>query len=236
MAKPTDGVAGSTLTAPPSSAASADARVAQRVYRELLNRLVREIPPGSRVSIDGTSRQLGVSQTPVREALARLESEGLVVRTHLAGFRSQPMLTPEQLGQIFEMRVLMEPFAAKVAASRHTSELAVQMRQAADRMRTRASGTEPAMGREFHSDDACLHDLIAAAAGNPLLRDAITKLHVHVHLHRVRNDARASVEAITEHDAVVDAITNRQPEAASRAMKDHLLASYERIRSSFQQD
>lgn len=231
MAKPTNGVAVSTLAVAPDGVRVSDARVAQRVYRELLDLLVTEIAPGSKVSIDGMSRRLGVSQTPVREVLARLESEGLVVRTHLAGFRSQSMLTREQLDQIFQMRMLMEPFAAKVAASRHTSEQAAEMRRAADRVRVQASGSEPVMGREFPSADACLHDLIATAAGNPLLRDAITKLHVHVHLYRVRCDARVSVEAIAEHDAILTAIANRKPQAAARAMRSHLRASYGRLGS-----
>lgn len=211
-------------------------RTARWVYGELMDRLVRGIPPGSRISIDGMSRELGVSQTPVREALTWLESEGLVVRTHLAGFRSPPMLTLEQIDEVFTMRVLLEPYAAKLTASRCTDELAEELRCAVARRRAQAKKTETTRGHEFPSEDACLHDLIAERAGNAFLRDTITKLHVHVHLHRVRNNALFTADAVDEHDEIVAAIVGRQPLTASRAMRNHVRASHRRAREAFGKD
>src|SRR5690606_26506051 len=61
------------------------------------------IPPDTRISIDSLARQLGVSQTPIREALSRLEATGLVLRQHFVGYCSAPQLNRQQLDELYEM-------------------------------------------------------------------------------------------------------------------------------------
>ena len=73
------------------------------VYNAILDRITGlEIEPGARITVDTLARELGVSQTPVREALSRLEAEGLVLKTHLIGHRALPQLTRAQVEQLFE--------------------------------------------------------------------------------------------------------------------------------------
>ena len=79
-----------------------------------------EIAPGARVGIDALSRALKVSPTPVREALARLESDGLVVKRALSGYRATQLLSRQGLAELFEMRLLLEPRAAALAADNAT--------------------------------------------------------------------------------------------------------------------
>src|SRR5688572_31927830 len=76
------------------------------------------IPPDTRISIDELARQLGVSQTPIREALSRLEATGLVTKRHFVGYYCAPQLDRRQLDELYEMRTLLEPFAARCAAER----------------------------------------------------------------------------------------------------------------------
>ncbi|TDD73192.1 GntR family transcriptional regulator [Jiangella aurantiaca] len=78
------------------------------------------IEPGAEVSIDGIARDFDVSPTPVREALARLESEGLVVKRPLRGYTAAPLFDAEGLRKLFEMRRILEPAAAGLAAGRMT--------------------------------------------------------------------------------------------------------------------
>src|SRR5690606_1826112 len=73
------------------------------------------IPPESRISIDELARQLGVSQTPIREALSRLEATGLVTKRHFVGYCCAPQLNRQQLDQLYEMRLLLEPLAPRCA-------------------------------------------------------------------------------------------------------------------------
>ena len=77
-----------------------------------------EILPGAKVNIDALAKKLDVSQTPVRQALSRLESDGLIVKEPLKGFRATDLLTIQQLDDLFKFRLLIEPFAAAEAAKK----------------------------------------------------------------------------------------------------------------------
>src|SRR5262245_57795215 len=75
------------------------------------------IAPGARVNIDALARQLQVSQTPLREALARLESDGLVTKEPLRGYSAAPLMSWKQLDDLYGFRLLVEPWAAGSAAT-----------------------------------------------------------------------------------------------------------------------
>jgi DNA-binding GntR family transcriptional regulator len=98
-------------------------RLADEVYDTLLGQLMSlRIEPGSRVTIDALARELGVSQTPIRDALNRMEAEGLVVRVPHAGYRIPPQITRHRFEDMLEVRLLLEPAAARRCAERASSE------------------------------------------------------------------------------------------------------------------
>ena len=68
------------------------------------------------MSVDSLARELGVSQTPIREALSMLEANGLVSKRHFAGYATSPRMDRAQLDELFEFRLLIEPHAARKAA------------------------------------------------------------------------------------------------------------------------
>ena len=76
------------------------------------------VEPGTRLNIDALTRELGISQTPIRESLARLESDGLVIKEPLRGYRVSSRLTRDEFDDLFEYRLLIEPWAAGRAAER----------------------------------------------------------------------------------------------------------------------
>src|SRR3954469_8979398 len=91
--------------------------LADDVYGAIFNKLMAlEIAPGSRITVDGLVRELEVSHTPIREALGRLEGEGLVVKTHLVGYNAAPQVTRRRFEELYELRLLLEPYAARLAA------------------------------------------------------------------------------------------------------------------------
>jgi DNA-binding GntR family transcriptional regulator len=184
------------------------------------------IPPDTRISIDHLARELGVSQTPIREALSMLEAMGLVTRRRFAGYCSAPQLDSKQLDELYEVRLLIEPYAAARAAERMSDS---QLR----RVRELAQSMEPGDSRtsydRFAVQDSELHDLIAAGSGNRLIQDSLARLHAHLHIFRLRFHSEVTTEASAEHARLVEALMRRNPQRAEAAMRRHLEKSYRRM-------
>ncbi|TIX41645.1 MAG: GntR family transcriptional regulator, partial [Mesorhizobium sp.] len=88
------------------------------VYEAIFAQLMSlKIAPGSRITVDSLVKEFNVSHTPIREALGRLEGEGLVLKTHLIGYRAAPQITKRRFDELYELRLLLEPHGAAKAAA-----------------------------------------------------------------------------------------------------------------------
>ncbi|WP_395310520.1 GntR family transcriptional regulator [Mycobacterium sp. AMU20-3851] len=199
------------------------------VYERILSDLMMlNIEPGERLSVDSLARRMGVSQTPIRQALGRLESEGLVTSAHLKGFRATGLLTRPQLDALLEVRLLLEPFAARSAASTATDEQIAQIAEAVQAMAS-GDGVSPQDARSYAEADAHIHALVAEAGGNPIVRDTLSRLHSHLHIFRLRRDAVVVDEANAEHKILIEAIARRDAHGADAAMRTHIEKARDRI-------
>ncbi|MFJ6463181.1 GntR family transcriptional regulator [Streptomyces sp. NPDC091387] len=225
---PQDRSAGSGGKTP--SAAPARQVLSDSVYEDIKAMVMdHEIAPGARVGIDALSRALGVSPTPVREALARLESDGLVVKRSLSGYRATELLTRQGLEELFEMRMLLEPRATALAAANATEEQLDAIERITDEMRTLPGPTgRYADYRDFAALDQRFHEAIAAASHRPLLTDAVERLHSHLHIFRLTSAEATEDPTLAEHDRVVRAILRRKADRAAEAMTEHLALSLRR--------
>ena len=201
----------------------------EETYDAIMSLLIsHQIEPGERINIDALSRMLGVSVTPVRETLARLESEALVTKQALVGYTATPLLTPEQLFELYEVRLALEPLAARQAALRANDEQLEKIGAATVERRDSATGLDE--HRLVAMDDERFHRAIGQAARNDFLSDALERLHSHLHLYRLYRNARVVQEAtLQEHESIVEALRRREPDAAARAMRAHLEASRARL-------
>lgn len=217
-----------------TSPARAVGRLADEVYDTLLGQLMSlRIVPDSRVTIDALARELGVSQTPIRDALNKMEADGLVVRVPNAGYRIPPQITRDRFEDMVELRLLLEPAAARRAAERATSDQVNGLRRMLEEMAELAEADgHPSYGA-FGLRDAAFHDLVAASAGNALVRESLARLHTHVHLFRLVFDTEVTYLAMGEHDEVLEAIAARDTDAAAYAMRRHILLSRDRFRRLF---
>ena len=188
------------------------------------------LAPEARVTIDALARELGVSPTPVREALARLESEGLVRKRPLAGYTVSPLLTRAEFADMFDMRLLLECAAARWAAERATGDQRADL--VTEAARTIAGGDGHEWHAAFTALDARLHDLVAQASASPLLHDSITRLHAHLHLHRLHFPTTRLGTSAAEHRRIVTAVAAGDPDAAGSAMRQHLEAARDRHRDA----
>jgi DNA-binding GntR family transcriptional regulator len=186
------------------------------------------IRPGQRLQEAALALQLGVSRTPVREALARLESEGLIA----AEGRSfvVPVLTDADVDEIYELRGMLEPAAlAQVAVSIADPKVlsritaAFQDAEAADRSNDARSFIEA--NARFH---AAWHDLVA----NRRLLRALALYAGHVRYLRVLtlNNEAARKAALAGMKNILTALRKRDGERATRVMRNHLQVARQHLR------
>jgi DNA-binding GntR family transcriptional regulator len=205
------------------------------VYDALLTRLISlKIAPGARITVDGLVKDLGVSQTPIRAALVRLEAEGLVVKTHLVGYSAAPLPSRRRFEQIYELRLVLEPLAAaKAARSLGGRDRAALGALHAAMAAPSSEDVRLAYGK-FATWDAAFHTRIALAGGSDLIAEALARLHTHMHLFRLLFHSRVTEEAIREHADVIAALNAGDPDAAHFAMERHILFSQRRMAPIFE--
>ncbi|MEV6845962.1 GntR family transcriptional regulator [Actinoplanes sp. NPDC051411] len=205
------------------------------VYQSLRAAVLEHtLSPGDRMNIDALARELDVSPTPVREALARLESEGLVRKRPLAGYTVSPLLSRSEFADMFDMRLLLECAAARWAAERATpGQRATLVTEAA---RTIPASDDKSWHSAFTTLDAHLHGLVAEAAASPLLVDSITRLHAHLHLHRRYFPYEQTAVTTREHQRIAAAIDRNDPDEAEAAMRAHLTEARERHLATFENE
>jgi DNA-binding GntR family transcriptional regulator len=180
--------------------------------------------PNEAVSIDGIARELDVSATPVREALARLEVTGLVIRVALRGYRVAPLLSTAELAELIDARLAIEPVNASRACERATPALIEALDRSIAELRTAPRGPEFAEYREYWQADMRFHELIAQGAGNRFLLMAYNCLGGSVQRFRLFTGLGVTDAeyAIDEHSAILAAFRAQSPEKARQAMVDHL--------------
>jgi DNA-binding GntR family transcriptional regulator len=189
------------------------------------------LEPGARINIDAMARTLGVSPTPVREALARMEAEGLVVKEPRRSYTVAPLIGLGDLQALIDFRLLVEP-AAAAAAARNASPPEAAALQAFARSGG-AGDQSDAANRLDMIYDATFHDTIARLSGNHWLREALARLRSHLHMYRLYHHARHAAATKPEHVAIAKAIADKDPEAAAEAMRVHLTTAMSRIDDVF---
>ncbi|HBP30914.1 MAG: GntR family transcriptional regulator [Advenella sp.] len=202
------------------------------IYEQLMS---LTIAPGARIPIDVLARDLNVSQTPIREALSRLEREGLVHKAHLIGYSAAAQLNRKQFEDLFNFRLLIEPEGARLAALNMTPDSLKHIEEIAADM---AHGATPvdrtSRYSRFARTDAHFHDEILQIAGNEVIRSTLFNQHVHLHLFRLMFHSRVTQEALEEHEDLMAAFREGNAAAAEAAMRKHIERSRERLRPAFE--
>jgi len=185
------------------------------------------IPPDARVNAGELARRFDVSPTPIREALARLESDGLVEKHPLKGYRTTDLLERQELVDLFELRLLLEPGTAARAAERRVAADAAELSAEIDLARIAVN--EPDAYAVLSRHDVRLHDQIFRAARNETARLAYARTHCHLHTFRLAYTGSYVADTVAEHAAIVGAIIASDPERAESAMRSHIEQSRERL-------
>ena len=205
--------------------------LADQVREVLTERILDQIyRPGERLNIDALVRELGVSSSPVREALTRLAAEGLVTSSSFIGFAVADMPDAAWFDELYDCRELIETRAVQlVAASRPPATL----ERLASALAAIEQGRYGAAFREYrnaHDADEAFHRLIVEAAGNRVVTKIYRELNPHLHHARLYLQHPQDVDlVVAEHRAILDAMARGDGETAASAMRLHLKRSRARL-------
>jgi len=178
--------------------------------------------PNEVLQIDRLAQEFGVSATPVREALVRLEAEGLVKLIPNKGAVVTD-IQAQDIRNTWEMRQLLEPYAARRSAALIPELEIVEIEGLLARLRDEAFDNE-----RYVQCDTRLHEILYTHLDNSFLVDSIRRVH-HMSI-RIRYFPEGSVamhertvhEVIQEHQAILDAIRTREPAKLSELVLTHL--------------
>lgn len=193
-----------------------------RAYSYLREAIITgALPEGSQHSIYRLADQLGISRTPVREAVLQLAEGGLVTVERNRGVRIHG-ITAREIRDIFELRLLVEVPAAAFAATQGDEVFRERLHAATAAMRESSANHDD---EGFHTHDRALHDQIAATLGNSRLASVLGSLRDVTRAHGAwtGHGARDLDEIVDEHRRIVDALLARDAVAAAEAMERHLV-------------
>lgn len=209
-------------------ATEAGASLQDRVFRALRAAILAgNLPAGDKITEQDVAAVLRVSRTPLREAFRRLEAEGLVTPSPSRGVVVRG-LTWQDFEDIYEMRAVLEPLAARRAASRMTPEVLDELRSHLDLAEFFAK--KKRFG-DVERENALFHWTIHRECGNARLRDTLAELSDYVHRSPLyqQHGPGSSLELLNEHRRIFDALAARDPKAAERAAREHSVSNNRRV-------
>jgi DNA-binding GntR family transcriptional regulator len=190
----------------------------EQVYEQLIDILIRgELQPGDVIVERRMAERLNASRTPVREALGRLEAEGLVYKQPSRGVTVSPFST-EAFVELLNVRQLLEAEAARLAAGRLPQDTIEAIRAALEDLGKQA---KPSLSDIWDVDDM-LHGAVADAAGNTLLAGMIRDLRRRTHVFNAYRNPVSPKFGVEENTSLLDAIASGDQDRAQKAMAEHI--------------
>lgn len=193
----------------------------ERVYEELRRAILAgELKPGTLHSVVEISARLGVSRTPVREALLRMASHGVVRFERSRGVRIL-QVSAKDIEEIYSLRLLLEVPSAHRAASKLSDERLAAIDESFEGMRAAcAAGDESA----FQKHDIAFHEGILEGADNHRVTEVVANTRTQM-LDRGLSTTKTRTlwDILAVHERIRDALMARDADASALAMRDHLL-------------
>lgn len=211
---------------------SASSEVYVVLRRQILQNL---IAPGERLNIDAIARGLNVSHTPVREAIRRLEGDRLVRTGPSKGYWAAPLITQDELRDLYEFRLVIELWAIREVATNRLSNPARVLRDEIDRFEN-AIQDGGDIRTVLLEHDQNFHGGILEALGNTMVKTAFEHTHCHFHAFRLYTADTTGEFTLREHRAITEAVASGDPDRAEEVMREHLIGAFSRFESGFNSD
>lgn len=191
------------------------------VFNTLRQAILRgELKPGERLMEIQLANKLGVSRTPIREAIRKLELEGLVLMIPRRGAEVAE-ITEKSLRDVLEVRAALEELAVDLACDRISSEDIESLKNAAKEFETALQGGEVT---EYAEADVKFHDIIYLATDNQRLIQLLYNLREQMYRYRVEYLKRKEMHPIliAEHENIIECIEKHDKQAAKHAISTHI--------------
>lgn len=186
-----------------------------------------EFSPGERLMEIALAQKLGVSRTPVREAIRMLEQDGLVNMIPRKGAHVA-QITEKSLMDVMEIRITLEELAASLACQRITKEGKANLQKIHHEF---IQAVEQCDTMAIAGKDQQFHDCIFAASDNKRLIDIINNLQEQIYRYRLEyvKDLDCYRILIEDHEKLLHAILNNNPETAKMVMREHLIRQQDKV-------
>ena len=182
--------------------------------------LTGELKPGERLMEIHLADRLGVSRTPIREAIRKLELEGLVVMIPRKGAQVAK-ITEKNLKDVLEVRRALDTLAVRLACKRMDDTYKKQLREACDEF---AKVVKCSNTKDITEADVRFHDIINQSTGNDRLIQLVNNLAEQMYRYRLEyiKDAAYHNRLIDEHEEIYNAIMEQDEERAAKAVVVHI--------------
>ena len=182
--------------------------------------LTGQLKPGERLMEVHLANKLGVSRTPIREAIRKLELEGLVIMIPRRG-AEVARITEKSLKDVLEVRRALDALSVELACDRITEEDMERLLQACQDFEKAAKGKDASV---IAKADVALHDIIVEATGNQRLAQLVNNLSEQMYRYRfvyIKEESKHDM-LVAEHREIYESIASRDKERAARAAKLHI--------------
>ena len=182
--------------------------------------LTGELKPGERLMEIHLANRLGVSRTPIREAIRKLELEGLVTMIPRRG-AEVAQITEKSMNDVLEVRRALDALCVELACDRITKEELESLKQACDNFELAVKTKDV---KKIAQADVALHDIIVQATGNSRLIQLVNNLSEQMYRYRFEyiKDISQHERLVEEHRIIYQGIVDQDKETASLAAKLHI--------------
>ncbi len=201
------------------------------VFNTLRHAILKgELEPGERLMEIALAQKLGVSRTPIREAIRKLELEGLVVMVPRKGAEVAD-ITEKDLRDVLEVRTALEELSIELAMKNMNDD---DYKQLAEANKLFAKDSEGDDLIKIAEADVAFHELMYMATGNKRLIQMINNLREQMYRYRLEyiKDKSTHARLVDEHNRIIDAMVKNDVAAAKAAIKLHVENQEENILKS----
>ena len=198
------------------------------VFQTLRQAILREdLAPGERLMEIPLANKLGVSRTPLREAIRMLEQEGLVMMIPRRGAQVAG-ISEKSLRDVLEVRRSLEKLAIELACERMTEEDLRRLEEAEEEFGKAVRGGD---ALRIAESDESFHDVIYSGTGNTKLVQMLNNLREQMYRYRLEHikDEKSRLSLMEEHVRMMEALRNRDVDLAKKAAGEHILNQEENV-------